>query len=355
MQSIIIEQIHDAVVTTDLDGFVTSWNHGAELLFGYSKEEVIGRHISFAYEEELQNFLQHKIIEPLLESGEHKVEVRMLRKSGRPFYAHLSLSLQQDLEDNIVGMIGYSIDITERKLIATQLHELGRSMGSIASAIQALRRGAWQDSDFRNDLLTGLGEESTRLSQLLDDLKTIDERASGVLEINPQPIQLAKWLPPILAPWRVMSEEKNLDWECVIPENLPELKADPQRLDQILGNLLSNAIKYTPGGGSVSVECGCRGQELWIKVEDTGEGVSADEQKHIFMPFYRSAGSDYGSRGMGLGLTIVRDLLKAHGGRIELESTPGSGSTFTIWLPLADETAGIVIPRVETIKPVAGN
>jgi two-component system cell cycle sensor histidine kinase/response regulator CckA len=334
MQSIIIEQIHDAVVTTDLDGFVTSWNHGAELLFGYSRKEAVGRHISFVYEEDQQDFLQHRIIEPLLKQGQNELEVRMHRKSGRPFYAHLSLSLLRNADDQIIGMIGYSIDITERKLIATQIHELGRSLGSITSAVQALRRGAWQDSDFRAELLAGVEEEAIRLTQLLEDLMIIDERVSGMLQIRPQQISLQKWLGSILAPWKGMAETSGLTWICELPEDLPALHADPQRLDQIIGNLLSNAIKYTPAGGNVSVKCGREDHEIWIKIKDSGRGIPEDQQAHIFMPFYRSASSDYGSRGMGLGLTIVRDLVKAHGGRVELESTPDSGSTFTVWLPL---------------------
>ncbi|MFN2147614.1 MAG: ATP-binding protein [Anaerolineales bacterium] len=340
-QATIIEQIHDSVVTTDLDGIVTSWNHGAEVIFGYTKEEAIGRHISFVYEDDQYDFLQHKIIEPLLKSGEHKVEVRMHRKSGRPFYAHLSLSLQRDVDDQIVGLIGYSMDITERKIFATQVHELGRSLGSITAAIQALKRGAWENQDLREDLLAGIDQETRRFTQLLEDMKTIDERASGTLQINRQPIDLMTWLPSILASWKEMALSKKQSWDCRIPDGLPQLQADPGRLDQVIGNLLSNAIKYTDPGGKVAVECGTVDRELWIQVIDSGKGIEDGDRLHIFMPFYRSSNTKYNSRGMGLGLTIVRDLVKAHGGRIEVESKPAEGSKFTIFLPLdepPDET-----------------
>ncbi len=114
-QARIIEQIHDAVVSTDMEGQITSWNQGAERLFGYCVEEVIGRPIAFVFPEEPLDFLAEQVIAPLKARGEHAVEVRMRHKSGQNFHAHLSLSLLRDLEAGMSGMIGYITDITERK------------------------------------------------------------------------------------------------------------------------------------------------------------------------------------------------------------------------------------------------
>jgi len=330
-QARILDQIHDAVVSTDLEARVTNWNRGAESLFGYTRQEALGRHISFVYPPEEHAYLEHKIIEPLLAKGEHNIEVRMVRKTGRPFYAHLSLSILKDKQGQPSGMIGYSIDITTRKLAATQIHELGRSVGSLSSAIQALRKGAWENSDLRGVLLTGMEQEASRLGLLLQDLSILDQRASGTLRITPQTIKLEDWLPPILAPWKVMAEQKGLEWDVDSTRPWPTLRADPDRLDQILGNLLSNAIKYSPAGGRVSIRCGEDGEQSWIQIRDSGIGIPLDEQDFIFMPFYRPPGSSTEAGGAGLGLTIVRDLMKAHGGRVELESEPGRGSQFTIW------------------------
>jgi PAS domain S-box-containing protein len=122
-QAQIIGQIHDSVVSTSLDGYVTSWNRGAERLFGYSANEALGKHISFVYPEDERDFLEQEVIKPLQEKGEHEVEVRMRRKSGENFYAHLSLSLLRDTKGSVAGMIGYSTDITERKLAQDKLRE----------------------------------------------------------------------------------------------------------------------------------------------------------------------------------------------------------------------------------------
>ncbi len=114
-QAQIIDQIHDSVITTDLEGNITSWNKGAERLFGWLAEEALGKNISFIYDEADHEFLRNEVIAPLKEKGAHESEVKMLRKSGEFVYALLSLSLIKDDKDNVTGMIGYSLDITEKK------------------------------------------------------------------------------------------------------------------------------------------------------------------------------------------------------------------------------------------------
>jgi len=120
----------------------------------------------------------------------------------------------------------------------------------------------------------------------------------------------------------------------IIPAELPIMEIDPDRLAQAVSNLLSNAIEYTPAGGRVSVEVGVEDSTVWIQVADTGPGIEPEEQARIFTPFYRGRSAGRFPQGMGLGLTIARDLVIAHGGRLDLDSKPGQGSRFSIWLPL---------------------
>jgi len=114
-QAQIIDQIHDSVVSTDLDGKVTSWNKGAERIFGYAAGEALGKHISFVYPPDQHEFLEQRVIKPLKEKGDHETEVRMRRRSGEDFFAHLALSLLKSADGSPIGMIGYSMDITQRK------------------------------------------------------------------------------------------------------------------------------------------------------------------------------------------------------------------------------------------------
>ncbi len=107
----------------------------------------------------------------------------------------------------------------------------------------------------------------------------------------------------------------------------------------MLDNLLSNAVKYTPVEGIVSVSANIKGEAIWIQVNDTGPGLTEEDQARIFEPFYRSQSGRRFPQGMGLGLTIAQDLVVAHSGRLEVHSRPGEGSRFTIWLPLPIDTS----------------
>jgi signal transduction histidine kinase len=161
----------------------------------------------------------------------------------------------------------------------------------------------------------------------------------GTLELDIQPVALSDWLPKVLRTWQEAAVGKKLRWEESIAADLPTIDADSNRLAQVVGNLASNAIKYTQAGGIVSVSSGVAERAVWIRVSDTGPGIPADEQERIFAPFYRGDQGRKIKQGLGLGLSIARDLAAAHRGRIELESTPGLGSAFTIWIPIVRETS----------------
>ncbi|MCD6289248.1 MAG: HAMP domain-containing histidine kinase [Anaerolineae bacterium] len=227
-----------------------------------------------------------------------------------------------------------TLEETRHRLLANLVHELGRPLGALHSAIQALLGGADEDPRLRRELLAGMEGEVEHLRRLLDDLSHVHDQLAGALELARRPVPLGKWLPQALAPWRASAQEKGLQWVATIPADLPALQADPDRLAQALGNLLSNAIMYTPSGGRVAVDAGVADGAVWIRVSDTGPGIPPDEQARIFTPFYRGRQARRFPQGMGLGLTIAHDLVVAHGGRLEVESTPGQGSRFTIWLPL---------------------
>ena len=119
-----------------------------------------------------------------------------------------------------------------------------------------------------------------------------------------------------------------------MPTGNLQITADPIRLGQVIGNLASNAVKYTPDGGSIFISAGRAENQVWVKFVDSGPGISENEQLLIFEPFYRGDQGRKIKQGMGLGLSISRDILHAHGGEIELQSEPRKGSQFTIWLPL---------------------
>jgi len=225
------------------------------------------------------------------------------------------------------------LEEARRRLLANIVHEVGRPIGALHSAIQALLSGADEDPALRRELLEGMDAQAQRLHPLLDNLAELHGQVLGTLELDRQPTPLGDWLRRTISPWREAAHAKGLHWQIDIPESLPVLEIDADRMAQVLGNLLSNAIKYTPDG-TVSVEASAGDDGVSIEVGDTGIGIAPADQSHIFEPFYRSHRSERFPLGMGLGLTIAHDLVVAHGGRLEVKSQPDRGSRFAIWLPL---------------------
>lgn len=267
-------------------------------------------------------------LEPLDEEG--PLETRLLARAVNSLVDHL-----------------HSLEEGRRHLLANLVHELGRPLGALRSATQALSSGAGDDLTLRGELLAGIDSELRRLQRLLEDLAGLHDQLLGTMELGRQPTALSDWLPPVLAPWQAAAAAKGIKWRAAVPADLPELSIDPDRLGQALGNLLSNAVKYTAAGGSVTVSASVGDGGVCIAVADTGAGISEADQARVFDAFYRGSQTARFPQGLGLGLTIAYDLVAAHGGRLEMESRPGAGSTFTICLPTEPEPCADPAPPTE--------
>jgi signal transduction histidine kinase len=226
------------------------------------------------------------------------------------------------------------LEETRRKLLANLVHELGRPLGAMLAATNVLQEGAAEDPQLRQELLKGIENHIQQMQPLLDDLAQLLGKEMGLRQLNLQPIDLDEWLVPILLPWRAKAQEKGIQWQSDISTDLPILHIDPDRMTQALGNLLSNAIKFTPPEGVIRVTAVTTATELLITIQDSGPGITAAEQQRIFQPFYRSREHTRFPQGMGLGLAIAQELVTAHGGAVTVQSQTGSGSSFTIHLPL---------------------
>jgi two-component system sensor histidine kinase BaeS len=225
-----------------------------------------------------------------------------------------------------------SLERSRKRLLANLVHELGRPLGAILAAIQAQTSGAVGDEQERRELLEGMEAEVGRMRRVLDDLTRLYDRSVGALELDRQPTDLGAWLTQALGPWREAAQDKGLTWHADLGP-LPSVAIDPDRLGQALGNVVSNAIKYTPRGGSVSVRACAVDGEARIVVEDSGPGIPPEERDQVFAPFYRGQTGARFPQGMGLGLSIARDLVAAHGGSLRVDGE--RGAAFTISLPVA--------------------
>jgi len=240
------------------------------------------------------------------------------------------------LAQTVNGLVGQlnSLEKARRQLLANLVHELGAPLGAIRSAIKALLKGADKDPQLAADLLNGLDDETARLQRLLNDLAGLQNQLLGQLELNRVEIKPKEWLAGLMTAWEAMAKDKGLSWEQDIQQELPVVMMDPDRMSQAVGNLISNAIKFTPVGGRIAANVHLKDGYMIVQVQDAGMGIPADEQEKIFQPFYRSAGGKRIHEGMGLGLSIARDIAVAHGGEITLDSAPGSGSRFTLQIPI---------------------
>lgn len=234
-----------------------------------------------------------------------------------------------------------SLEEMRRRSLANIVHEIGRPLGALRSAIHTLRQVAGDDPEIREELLEGMDGEIQRMQPLLDDLAQLHGQVVGTQVLSRQETTLSDWLPSLLIPWRALAHDKDLQWQTVIPAGLPTLNLDRDRMARAIGNLLSNAIKYTPAGGTVSVTAEATETEVRLGISDTGPGISSDDQERIFEPFYRSEKQRRFPQGLGLGLTIARDLILAHGGHLELNSIPGEGASFTVVIPILTQEIAV--------------
>ncbi len=262
----------------------------------------------------ISDLARGNMLEKLDESGPE--EIQSLARSINLLYQRL-----HDLEK------------ARKQLLANLVHEIGRPLGALRSAIQSLSQGAEKDPKLFADLTSGMDAETARLQYLMNDLSHLHDQVFGTLELDRQRISLLAWLFEVLRPWEEAASKKGLGWDFDVPVDIPDLNADPLRLAQAIGNIVSNAVKYTPKGGNISISAGNNKGTFWVKVCDTGPGISLDDQKKVFTPFYRGRQHRRIKQGMGLGLSIALDVVLAHGGEINLNSVEGEGSCFTIWIP----------------------
>lgn len=221
---------------------------------------------------------------------------------------------------------------TRQQMLANLIHEIGRPLGSLRTALHALQAGAVNDLSLRNDLMKGMAERIDRMGRLLEDL-ALTYRGLEPQEIHLQSVQISEWLESLTPLWAESARQKQLAWEVVLPDYLPVIQTDPDRLAQALGNLVNNAIKFTPAGGNIKFSICLEEGKIQFKISDTGIGIPVEDQQHLFVPFYRSIRPSWKAPGLGLGLSITKSIIESLGGQISLDSTPAKGSTFTITLP----------------------
>jgi signal transduction histidine kinase len=235
--------------------------------------------------------------------------------------------------------------------VANVSHELKTPLALIRLFAETLELGRVPGELKAKQYYHVINKESQRLSQLIDNILDFSRIEAGKKEYRFAPIDLAQVVNEVLEAYRFQIEQQGFTLEVAVQEDLPEVSADKQALAQALLNLVNNAIKYSSDEKSLRLHVRREGDRLLVSVTDRGIGVPRAEHKKIFEKFYRAEDSlVHQTKGSGLGLPLVRHIMEAHGGWVEVESTPGKGSTFTLVLPLKSPATDASEARPESAK-----
>jgi signal transduction histidine kinase len=223
-----------------------------------------------------------------------------------------------------------------RELIAAVSHDLRTPLSSLQAMVEALNDGVVTDPATVQRYLTTMQSEIRNLSLLINDLFEVSKLDAGVLHLHVEESPLQDLISDTLESMRAQVNRKGINLSGAVAEELAPVLMDPSKVQRVLYNLVQNAIRHTSAGGTILLEARDAGAEVQVDVTDSGEGIPEEEQPLVFEPFYR--GDPARSRahgGAGLGLTIARALVEAHGGRIWVGSVRGQGSRFSFTLPKA--------------------
>jgi len=378
----LLEAAPDAIIEIDRGGRIVLLNRVTEKLFGYSREQLLGRPVELLIPEELRSMHVHHREDyrgkPQTRAMGSGLSLQGQRQDGSRFPVEISLSpVESDDGFRVTAIIR---DISVRKQVEERLRtiqqdytrELAGKNQELAERNQEVERANRLKSEFlagmshelRTPLHTIIGfsellaeelegplnekqkrflshihKDSLHLLELINDVLDLSKIEAGKLELRPDVFDLRQPLEEVLSSINRQAVAKSIGIETAIAVERT-LEADRVRVRQILFNLLSNAVKFTPEGGRIRVDAQARDEFLEVSVTDTGLGIPPEEHETVFDKFYQVGNTTKGVReGTGLGLAITRSLVEEHGGKIWVESEVGKGSRFTFTIPFESRRA----------------
>ena len=232
------------------------------------------------------------------------------------------------------------LEQARRQLVAAVSHDLRSPLASMRVMVESINDGVVTDSETVHRYLRTLQGEVEYLSRLIDDLFELSQFDSGLIELRMGEADIKDLIMDTVAGLSAQAEQRQLTLRGSVDGQVPALTIDAQRIQRVLYNLLQNAIRHTPADGTILVEARDAGAEVHVSVIDTGEGIAAADIPRLFERFHKGdKARTRGDSGSGLGLSITKGIVEAHGGRIWVVSAPGSGTAFTFALPKATATA----------------
>jgi len=368
---LMVESIRDyAVFVMDPDGRITSWNTGAERVFGYDEGEIVGRPGSLLFTpEDIQAGEHARELATALAEGRASDDRWQVRKGGVRFWASGVTHAIRDAEGALRGYAKVCRDLTEWKQVEAQRerlleqeklarleaeqamtmrdqflavvsHELRTPLTAILLWAKLMRTGAVKEREWARAVET-IEHSAEAQRQLIEDLLDVSRITSGKLRLNVREADLAVVVRSAAEAVRPMAEARGVRLELDLDDRAGRVRADPDRVQQVVWNLLNNAVKFTDRGGRVDVRLERLDDHVRVRVTDTGRGIARGFLPHVFELFRQAdAAMTRSHGGLGLGLSICKTLVELHGGTITASSAGlGHGSEFEVALPVAADEA----------------
>ncbi len=348
----ILANVQDSIIVTDLSGRITYWNEGATQLFGYSAGEMMGQSLAAIYPRQSSQDLANGLAR-VISVGARTGEWLGRRKDGSEVWINVRTVPMRSAQGEPTGFIGVSRDITElRELRADALrraelaqqfvgivsHDLRNPLTAITLAAESGLRKQGRDEATQVRLLTRIRSSADRMTRMVRDLLDFTQASmAGGITVNPQPVDLHELTRHVVEEVQFAHPGRTLQVECA-GDGVGTLDAD--RMAQVLTNLLTNALQYSPPETPVTVSCTSEGGSLRLRVHNLGKPISPEDLERIFEPLQRGATEmDSTQRSIGLGLFIVKHLVRAHHGDIQVHSSLEAGTTFTVRVPRGESAA----------------
>jgi PAS domain S-box-containing protein len=351
-QRLILETAGEAFVSMDAEGSISGWNASAERIFGWSREEAIGRQLVETIVPPAAREDHSRGLEHFLRTGEgpllgKTVEQIALHRDGHEIPVELTISPLRVGEGYVFN--SFIRDVTERQeaqreadrlkdeFFALVSHELRTPLTSIIGYLELLREDAEGKLDEEAwDHLDVMERNANRLLRLVGDILLVAQVQAGTFTIATEQSDVSTLVAHAVGAATPIAEAKGIALN-LHSDPLPPIEADRDRLAQLLDNLISNALKFTPAGERIDVRSSGSDGAVVIEVENTGSYLSPGEQAQLFDRFFRASDAvEQAIGGVGLGLAICKAIAEAHGGQISVRSEEGMATAFVVRLPVSD-------------------
>lgn len=327
----LFDNVSVGVIYTNAAGILTHMNRKAESILQIEKRKVLGKRVDML-----------PLKTPIYKAMSQNCRDCPLEMSILGRGVVISSSEVRSADGSVMGEITEIRDVTDEKkerrqreeFVAMMTHDLKSPLMVMLGHVQAIKLGMWGAVEGKvKNSIEEIERSGLNICSMLENVLDVYRVEMGMMNIRKAKCDMALLIEECCRANRFNADEKDIRIELLLPRALPPLQADGKQLARVFNNLIGNAVKFSPVEGKVTVSCAVRGGVIHASVHDTGIGIAQKELPLIFKKYYRSPRAS-GFKGTGLGLTISRSIVEAHGGAIEVQSEEGKGSLFTVKIPL---------------------